>query len=187
MAALPNVLSVSRLLLVPVLLLLAWFGLGKFFLPLLVFSLITDALDGFLARKFNLASKLGAMLDSWADLLTGLALPFCGWWLRPDVVRDEAVFLGAGMAIYFGAILAGFLKFGRLASYHTWAAKSAAIALGAAVLVIFSGGPGWPLRVAMPLVMLACAEEIVMTALLKEWHANVPTLWHALKLRKFAK
>ena len=30
---------------------------------------ITDALDGFIARKFNLTSKTGALLDSIADLL----------------------------------------------------------------------------------------------------------------------
>ena len=120
---LPNLLSVVRLLLVPVLLSLAWYGHPRFFLGGLIISLASDAADGFLARRFNQTSELGAKLDSWADFLTYLSLPICGWWLRPEVVREEQLWLTGGIGCYFAATIAGFLKFRRLTSYHTWAAK----------------------------------------------------------------
>ncbi|TAK96474.1 MAG: CDP-alcohol phosphatidyltransferase family protein [Verrucomicrobia bacterium] len=184
MAALPNLLSALRLLCVPVLLTLAGFGFGRIFLALLIASLLTDALDGFFARKLKQCSEFGAKLDSWADLLTTLALPFCAWWLRPEVLREESAFLIVGLVFYFAAIAAGFVKFRRLTSYHTLGAKAAASSVAISAVVVFAGGPGWPLRVAMILTLLACTEEIIMTVMLKEWRANVPTLWHALKLRK---
>lgn len=96
----PNLLSGLRFLLVPLLLWLARSGESRAFLLCLVLSLVTDAADGFVARRFRQASQLGARLDSWADLLTSLALPICAWWLRPDVIRQEALIIGAGIFFY---------------------------------------------------------------------------------------
>src|SRR6266403_65791 len=104
MANLPNLLSGVRLAAVPVLLVLAWTNHNQIVLFCFVFSLVTDLADGLLARKLRLATELGAKLDSWADLLTYMALPFCGWWLRPEVLRKEAIWLGAGIACYLAAI-----------------------------------------------------------------------------------
>ncbi len=184
---LPNLLSVVRLLLVPVLLTLAWHGHPRIFLGGLIASLTSDAADGFLARRLNQTSDLGAKLDSWADFITYLALPFCGWWLRPEVVREERLSLGVGIFFYLAATVAGFAKFQRLTSYHTWAAKVSAWLVGAAVLVFFAGGPGWWFRIVMPFVALTNLEEIAITATLPIPMANVPSLWHALHLRRTQK
>lgn len=64
---LPNSLTLLRIALVPVLAILLIQGL--YFEALLVFTLtsITDALDGFLARQFNMQTELGAYLDPIAD------------------------------------------------------------------------------------------------------------------------
>ena len=184
MATLPNLLSIFRLLLVPVLLGLAWHGQSQFFLMAFLASLMSDAADGFLARRLNQASALGAKLDSWADFVTYLALPFCGWWLRPEIVRHECWWLIAGIGCYLAATIAGFLKFRRLTSYHTWGAKISAVVVGAAVLVFFAGGPGWVFRVVMPMVVLTNLEEITITLALPRLRANVPSVLHALEIRR---
>jgi cardiolipin synthase len=81
----PNLLSVVRLLLVPVFL---WLVLGpqqdEWALLVLVFSGITDYLDGNLARRFNQTSALGAILDPVADRLFILAV-VVGLWMR-DII-----------------------------------------------------------------------------------------------------
>ena len=184
MANLPNLVSCLRIALVPVLLVLAWTGRSETFLACFILSLLTDATDGLLARRLHQATELGARLDSWGDLLTCLALPMCGWWLRPEVVRQEALLLGLGIASYLAAVLAGVLKFRRLTSYHTWAAKISAVLVGAAVLIFFANGPGWVFRIVMPIVLLTNLEEIAITLTLSQLTANVPSLWHALKLRR---
>ena len=77
----PNILSVFRILLIPVYIHiylnareLADYRLAAFILAI---SCLTDAVDGFIARKFNMISKLGKFLDPLADKLTQLALTIC--------------------------------------------------------------------------------------------------------------
>lgn len=85
----PNVLSVIRLLGVPLFL---WLVLGPeadvLALVVLVISGITDYLDGYLARRLGQTSKIGAILDPVADRLYILAVVFglamrdiIPWWL----------------------------------------------------------------------------------------------------------
>lgn len=81
----PNVLSVIRLLLVPVFL---WLVLGpqqdELALLVLVLSGVTDYLDGKLARRLDQTSALGAILDPVADRLFILAVVI-GLWQR-DII-----------------------------------------------------------------------------------------------------
>ena len=66
-AALPNLITLSRIVLVPVTIVMiadrAWMSA----LVLFLLAGVSDALDGFLARTFNLRSELGAYLDALAD------------------------------------------------------------------------------------------------------------------------
>jgi cardiolipin synthase (CMP-forming) len=65
----PNVLSALRLVGVPVFLWLLFTHQDVWALVVLVLSGITDYLDGKIARRFNLVSRLGQLLDPIADRL----------------------------------------------------------------------------------------------------------------------
>lgn len=69
---LPNVLSVARVFMIPLLMALFYSSLpNKAVLCFLVFALasVTDFLDGYLARKWKITSPFGAFLDPVADKL----------------------------------------------------------------------------------------------------------------------
>lgn len=102
----PNLLSALRLVLAPV---AAWLILlGSDFAALLVFGVagLSDALDGFLAKRFALTSRFGAFLDPIADKLLMLAsfvsLTVVGavpLWLAALVIgRDIAIVIGVMVA-----------------------------------------------------------------------------------------
>ena len=65
----PNLLTVFRMVLIPVFVSLLFYQ--RFILALTVFVLagVTDGLDGLLARRFNQKSQLGTILDPIADKL----------------------------------------------------------------------------------------------------------------------
>ena len=187
MLTVPNLLSALRLALVPVLLWLAWNGHLRICVPCLVFSLITDLLDGLLARWLKQATEFGAKMDSWADFATTLSMPICVWWLRPEVVRSEAPYVSLALAGYLTPVVVGFLKYKRLTSYHTWAGKVAAVLIGPGVVLLLATELNRAFEFAAAVALLAGMEELAMTVVLREWRANVPSLWHALRLNRQAK
>ncbi|HTY19529.1 MAG TPA: CDP-alcohol phosphatidyltransferase family protein [Myxococcota bacterium] len=178
----PNLLSGLRLALVPVLLYLAWHGRATPFLIALSCSLLSDLFDGFLARRLGQATHLGTLLDSYGDLATYLTVPLCAWWLWPDLIRREAPYAAAIVAAYCFPIALGYLKYGRLTSYHTYGAKLSAVLVGGSALLLFAGGPPLPFRIATWVLVAAELEEIAITTILPEWRTNVPSVLHARRL-----
>ena len=75
---LPNFLSILRILLVPIIIYL--YCIAKEYLVagiLVLISGITDIVDGVIARRFNMISDLGKILDTIADKLTQLSVMVC--------------------------------------------------------------------------------------------------------------
>jgi cardiolipin synthase len=99
---LPNIITIGRIFTVPVMIWLIVTAnlLGAF--VLFVVAGLSDALDGYLARRFNWQTELGAYLDPIADkaLLTTVyaALTFHGYtpiWLGIAVVTRDVLIVGA--------------------------------------------------------------------------------------------
>jgi CDP-diacylglycerol--glycerol-3-phosphate 3-phosphatidyltransferase len=68
--SLPNILTFSRILLIPVLIIvfyLPWKGAHLLATGIFIVASITDWLDGYLARKWKQTTMLGAFLDPVAD------------------------------------------------------------------------------------------------------------------------
>ena len=63
----PNILSISRILLLVPIIVFYEYGLYIFSAATFIAASITDFLDGYLARKNNQTSELGALLDLLAD------------------------------------------------------------------------------------------------------------------------
>ncbi len=102
----PNILSFLRLLLVPVFLILIIMGNDFVALAVLIFSSLTDFLDGVLARRLNQVSRLGQLLDPAADrlfifaALIGLAVRgIVPWWLVAIIVGRDVVLLVMGITL----------------------------------------------------------------------------------------
>lgn len=99
----PTFLTISRFFLVPVF--IGFFLSDRFRLAVivLVIASLTDMLDGFIARRYNMKSRLGSMLDPLADkfmmLVSFIVLSYRGVipWLVTLVVigRDFYIVLGA--------------------------------------------------------------------------------------------
>ena len=96
----PNTLTVARLVAVPVFVALFLRGDRKAALAVFIGAMVTDALDGALARALKQFTRIGAFLDPLADKVLGLAalvllcwsraLP---WWLLAiTLFRDVCIF-----------------------------------------------------------------------------------------------
>lgn len=177
----PNLLTGFRFVCAPVLLILAWQGHASAFLLLLAMAFLSDVLDGMIARLTGQVTYFGAVLDSWADMITYLTITISAWWLWPDIVRGEALYVGMVVASYVLPVAVGFYKFRALTSYHTWTVKLAAASVGLSFYLLFLAGLSLPFRIAATICVLAAIEEILISLLSTELHSNVRSVWDVLR------
>lgn len=180
--SIPNALSAARLAVAPVLLLCAAFGSRSGFALALGLALATDAIDGRIARRLKVVTVRGAKIDSWADLALYVTGPVAILVLWPELVAREIAWVAAVACAFLAPVALGFVKFHRLTSYHTRAAKAAAVTLTLALIPLLLGGPAWPFHVAALVCVWAALEEAAITLTLPAWRADVATLWHARRL-----
>jgi CDP-diacylglycerol--glycerol-3-phosphate 3-phosphatidyltransferase len=181
---LPNLLSALRLVSAPLLLLLAVAGQREAFLGLLALAFLTDAVDGVLARRLGQASRLGAQLDSWADVSIYAVTAISLWLLWPALLRAEWLAIAMVVASVALPALVGLLRFRRFTSYHTLLVKLAVVATVIGLFLMLLGLSVWPFRLAALLALLAALEEIAITLVLREERSDVVSLWHVLRRQR---
>lgn len=181
----PNALSTARIAAAPLLLLLAFAQQRAVFTWLLVPALLTDLVDGWIARTWHVESRRGAFLDSVADSLLLFAAIVGVWRFHPQVITGHAVLCGTMIALWVLENLAALLRYGRLSSFHTYLSKTAGYLLGIYVGVLFVYGHSpWLLRVATGFSILGSLEEFLLLALLPEWRTDVRGVYWVLAQRK---
>ncbi len=75
--SIPNLLSYLRLLLLPVFAVLYCREMDGFAAGVILLSAATDVADGIIARKFNMMTEFGKILDPLADKLTQAVVSAC--------------------------------------------------------------------------------------------------------------
>lgn len=155
----PNLLSLIRILLIPVILWL-YYGKGLHIhaVGVIVLSGLTDIIDGFIARHFNMVSDLGKILDPVADKLTQLALICCFLsrfsWLLPLMILFIAKELLMGAVGYMA------LKKKNQVNSSQWFGKLNTLVLYAVMLVFFLC-PYIPMNVANGLILLCTVTNLL--------------------------
>lgn len=142
----PNILTGLRLACAPALALLLLWGHERAALAVFIFAGLTDAADGWLAKRFHLATRFGRYLDPAADKLLMLfafvALTSMGatplWLTAVVIARDIAIVGGIALAKYLALPLrVAPLPIGKI---------STAVQVGyiALVLVVLAFDLDWP-------------------------------------------
>ncbi len=89
----PNILTIIRFFLIPIFYLVYTSSLSNRFglsITIFVISGITDILDGYIARKYDMITKWGTILDPLADKLMIITVLFC---LSRDAILPKWVFI----------------------------------------------------------------------------------------------
>jgi len=180
---LANLISVVRLMAIPVFLYLVIVDRLVVAFVLLVVAVLTDFVDGMVARQMNQITRLGQFLDPFADRLfiaaTAVALAIEGvveWWLVVVVMLRDAL-LGVG-----GLVMS---RYGHATLPVKWWGKAATFGLlfvlplfllGA--IVSHYGAPGWGE------VLVTVAWPIAIVAVLVYWIVGFSYLFDAIALAK---
>ena len=141
MRQLPNLLTWARIVLTPVCVYYVLAGRPDIAMPWTVVTGLTDAADGYLARRLRVESRLGAWLDPIADkfLLTSLYVTFG----IVNAVPDWLVWLVVGRDVLILTLAAAGLALTRIRDFPptVWGKTSTVIQI-AGVLVLLEAGAG---------------------------------------------
>lgn len=168
---LPNLLSLVRLLMIP---LIVWLycGARRYYAAVVVILLsgITDIADGIIARKFNMVSDFGKILDPIADKLTQGALILC---LTTRYKLMIPLVIGFAVRECVMLIL-GYITVRKKNSVNSakWYGKLATVLLYAVLmaLILF---PGIPLWCANTLIAVCGAVMLLSLVLYTRFYVNV--------------
>lgn len=181
--SIPNLLSLFRIIAAPFLLLAGWLGMPTLFFILFGLMLLSDVLDGFIARMLQQTSHLGARLDSYGDIVNYLCTPLAAWWLWPELIKVEIYYIIAAIIIYLLPAFFSLVKFGKLASYHTWITKASAVIMSAGVVMFLGFEDALYFHIAVYFLVIEMVENIVITLILSEQKSDIHSIWHAWKER----
>lgn len=178
-----NGITAYRIITYPLLVLLVFNRQMDWFKWLLALSFFTDAIDGYLARKFKVASIAGARLDSIGDDLTVIA-GIIGMIVFKQAFFKQQIFIFILLGLLFAlqAVFA-FIKYRKMTSFHTYAAKAAAVLQGIfLILLFFLPNPLYSLfYVSVIFTALELIEEIIIIFLLPRWKSDVKGLYWIMK------
>ena len=179
---LPNVISLYRLVSFPFLLYLIYVNDESLFALLLCINLVSDILDGLIARVFKLQTEFGARLDSLADWGTYI-LAFLGIYqfkMEDHKADFWLLYVFIGLIVFYNVF--SFVKFKRLPSLHMYSAKIGGYLQGIYFFSLFAFGYYPPIfYLAMIWGWMSSLEEIIILIYFKKLRSNVKGLYWVLK------
>lgn len=158
---------------------------GPWLVACIGLALLSDIFDGGLARLWQIDTEKIRRWDTRADtffyacvLLTAV--------LRYPMAFERRWMLLAGLVaveIFQHAFAA--IKFGRHASYHSVLSKIWGLMMASAMCALLGAGmDNWFLDLTLIWGILCNLQGLAMSLMLPCWQRDVPTLFHAVRLRR---
>lgn len=171
----PNILSLSRIVL----------AFGMFFVagkPMVLFwvivvSGITDALDGFLARRLHCESDLGARLDSLGDLLFFSALVLYAVQYQMQIIQSYIVGIYAIFVIKTLSLVICTIRNQTTYSLHTYGNKLTGILVVVSICLILLTETGMFTGILVIVGILSASEELLIMCLAKQPDVNTRSIF----------
>ena len=181
----PNLLSFYRIITFPFVLYLAINKHENLFVIFLIINLITDILDGFIARKFNLQAEFGARLDSIADIGTYI-LAFLGvYFFKLDDFSPFYLSFMSFLFLFLCSNVLSLIKFKRLPSLHLYSSKIGGYIQGFFFFHLFVYGFNVYFYYFMILwAILSLLEHISVQLIIKEMKSNAKGVYWVIKNKK---
>lgn len=184
----PILLITFRFLLAPIILSLAYFY-GKesriLILVLMYLGLISDILDGIIARKQGISSEKLRRLDSQTDMIFWLSLGISTYILFPKLIQENQIAIWSILLMELLCYIISFFKFGKETCTHAFLSKI----WGLTLLMAFTSLIGFnytgiPFYLAVVFGLISHIDVILIILILPKWTHDIPSAYHAYLIRK---
>ena len=158
----PNLLSLSRVLFIPLLLYFVNNDMRLAFTIGYVLVALTDFFDGKIARKFNQCTELGKAMDSYCDLAFYLSTAYYVYKLYPlHLSKNLPTFIVLLCVIVLSLVVAK-VRIGKPVMLHTWLLKIPSALVTIYVLFSYFVDSPFAFTVVLAVYMLGFIESIII-------------------------
>ncbi len=158
----PNSLSLSRLVFLPLLYIFLWQEyLMLFFITFTILG-STDFFDGYLARKWNQVSRLGKALDTIADMFFYISVAYFLFYLYPQAILSNRYFLMLAFSVYGLSFLIPLIRFKKMYTLHTRILRSNAVLVYFMMLLSFIMSTTILLSIILVIFTIGFLEQILI-------------------------
>jgi phosphatidylglycerophosphate synthase len=184
----PIALIYSRIFIGAAIVLLAFYKPGHYvsaIISLIFIGLLTDIFDGIIARQLKISTTKMRRLDSNIDMVFWLCVIWASYILSPAFYHTNfialAILIGTELACY----VLSYIKFKKEVATHALSAKAWALLIFATLIqIIATSTSGTLFMVCFYWGIISRLEIIAMLIVIKKWTNDIPTLYHAFKIRK---
>jgi len=185
-ATVPNALSLARIIAIPYLGVLVYFGQTWVFFVAFIVAGLTDVLDGLAARYLNQRSHIGKVLDAFADLAFLLATAAFAWFLFSQYLRPVLPVLFSLLGVIALSLAVSLVRFKRPVLMHTMFMKINIWGAIIAFLLSFFFDTTIIMAIVLVSYIVAFLEQTVIFFLVSpgELEPDTPSVFSVLKQRK---
>jgi phosphatidylglycerophosphate synthase len=159
-------LPIYRVLSSPLLLFLALRKKRAPYKWLVSLSLLTDLIDGVIARSFALERKQGAKLDSVGDMLTLITAVAGIVTMETQFVKEHKTPILIAVSLYLLQLIASLIRYGTPSSFHTYMAKATMLIHGTFLIHAFFDKPNeFLFWLTISAAVIECMEETALVML----------------------
>jgi CDP-diacylglycerol--glycerol-3-phosphate 3-phosphatidyltransferase len=148
-------------------------------------GLISDILDGIIARKQGISSAQLRRMDSQTDMVFWLSIGFATWILYPELIANHAIVIYAILAMEIACYIISIVRFKKETCTHAFLSKLWGITLLIAFTSLIGfNHAGIPFIMAIIMGLISHIDRILITLILPEWTHDIPSAYHAYLIRK---
>lgn len=152
---------------------------------LISLGLLSDIFDGIIARHLKISTEKLRRMDSSVDQFFWLCIIGCAYLTNPDFFKQHFVSVIIVLALEATCYLLSFIKFRKEVATHAIASKIWTLSLFAFLIQLILTGNSVYLFLACIYLGIATRLEIMaILFILNNWTNDVPTVYHAVLIRK---
>ncbi|MFH2020452.1 MAG: CDP-alcohol phosphatidyltransferase family protein [archaeon] len=162
---LPNIITSTKFVLLPVMVYYAAVKNYTLFLVLYIVNWVGDILDGYLARRLNMQTKLGYMLDTLTDTLFIIATYISLYLFWREFILDNLVFPILFVIIHIITNIIWKTRFNKILNLHLWSARGACLIFTVFAIVSMNAKTpsGWLFNFSAMALVISAFEELYIS------------------------
>lgn len=175
----PNFLSLSRIVFLPVLYYLANNEYRLAFLIAYIILASTDFFDGLIARKFNQTSSIGTFMDSIADVPFYISTAYFIYKLHPEILESpNGLLLIIGLSVVALSFIVSMILFKKPIMMHTSIMRLPSLLVFFLIVFSYFFDTTYFLSIILIIYSLGFLEEIVIFFVYGEVHPDSKSIYH---------